>query len=104
MVSDVVFALTSRREGKLSVPGQRSILRAVMSAWTEFDGKYKGCRYWSQLAIGVMLQHTRAGKRGWKKRFCHEHVVPKECVMKMLRSIKEPSAEAVDAILALKKA
>ena len=94
MADDVSFALGAWKENRLSYAGQFSVLRAVMSAWTEFEGKILGCRYWTKLALGV-YQLDKPKKR----RLRHEHVLPKTCVMAMLRSLDNPTPDAVQPIL-----
>ncbi len=46
MVSDVVFVLNTP-DDQLSYAAKYSVLKQVTWAWTEYNGKYEGCEYWS---------------------------------------------------------
>lgn len=60
--------------------------------WTEFDGKYNGCRYWTKAALMARMIDKRAALK-------HEHVVPKKVVVDMLVRLPQPDAESVFAIM-----
>jgi hypothetical protein len=63
------------------------------SEWTEFDGKYLGCPYWSKRAIEHWNStNTRKGLR-------HEHAVPKILVARLLLKLQNTTEEAVGRLL-----
>jgi hypothetical protein len=59
---------------------QYELLDRLIWMWTEVDGKYDGCRYWSSGARAV-----RKALRGWKRQVCHDHVIPRSMLIPMLR-------------------
>lgn len=88
MVEDIVFVLTA----PLSYGAKFSVVNDVSWAWTEFDGKYKGCPLWTE---GAVLQYAADPK---SNRLRHEHAVPKKVVMEMLFDLGKPIQEAVRSI------
>lgn len=70
-----------------------AVLSEVMWVWTEFCGKYRGCRYWSKTAL-MVYQRDRN-----KAKLKHEHVVPKKVVIEMLFALDQPTPENVRSIL-----
>jgi hypothetical protein len=70
-----------------------AVLKEVMWVWTEFDGKFRGCIYWSQAAI------RRFRHDGHVKNLRHEHIVPKKVVMDRLFRLKKPTTKRVWRIL-----
>ncbi|TFJ91700.1 hypothetical protein [Lentibacillus salicampi] len=52
------------------------LLDHYMWAWTEFDGKYKGCKWWSEKAYE---QYTTR-KENKTKGLIHDHVVPRDVI------------------------
>jgi hypothetical protein len=75
-----------------------------MSMWTEFDGKIRHCPYWTlaareelmafyQRQISALARNEAVDARAGKPRFVHEHVVPKNVLVRMIRSIS-PATEA----------
>lgn len=76
--SDVAEVLNSQT---LHYGTQQAVLNEVVWVWTEFDGKYKGCKYWSEAAW--LHQHD-------EKLLVHEHAVPKSLVIKLLRELPKP--------------
>jgi hypothetical protein len=85
MASDISIALRS----DLTHGGKFDVLNNVMWAWTEYDGKYLGCPYWTRSAIDV---YRRAHNF---KDLRHEHVVPKKCLMAMLFNLPDPTSGIV---------
>ena len=86
LCDDVAFVLSA----PLQWGTQFAVLADVVWVWSEFNGKYKGCRYWSRSA----LQHTAEIKI-----LVHEHVVPKTTIISLLADLKDPTASAVRHIL-----
>lgn len=79
----------------LSSPGlnwgtKYAVLAEAIWAWSEFDGKTDGCRYWSQKA-------RHAKKSGGK--LIHEHVVPTSVIIEKLRKLRSPSPASVGRVL-----
>ncbi len=88
IAEDVAFVLKS----PLSYGTKFAVLKDACWVWTEFDGKYEGCRYWTKMA---ML--ARAADK--KAKLIHEHVVPKKVVINILMDLREPTSEEVYSIL-----
>jgi hypothetical protein len=85
IVNDVALVLSS----PLTYGTKFAVVNEVTWVWTEFDGKYKGCKYWTPMAV---LQH-RADRSA--KRLRHEHIVPKKVVIDMLMKLDPPTPVAV---------
>ena len=88
MASDAAFVLQS----PLAYGTKVAVLTDIFWHWTEFTGKYHGCRYWSEAA------HARRHRRDVKG-LRHEHIVPKKVLLKMLFDLATPSTSAVRAVL-----
>ena len=67
------LALVLRSE--LSYGTKFAVLSEITWVWTEFHGKYDGCKYWSKEALKV--KNSRA-------ELIHEHVVPKKVLIEQL--------------------
>jgi hypothetical protein len=86
IVQDVTFVLNA----PLKNGTKWAVLRDIAWVWTEFQGKYKGCRHWTKMA---RLKQSDA-----KARLRHEHVVPRTIVINMLLELNSPSREQVHEI------
>ncbi len=67
-----------------------AVLAEITWVWSEFDGKYSGCQYWSPAAW--KLRNSGA-------KLVHEHLVPKSVIIDRLMSLKKPSRSSVKKIL-----
>ncbi len=67
-----------------------AVLDDVLWTWSEFDGKYDGCRYWSPAALRF---------KNYEKKLIHEHAVPKSEIIKIIIKRQHRSAAAVNRIL-----
>jgi len=85
MAKDVLAALNA----PMSYRAKEVVLSDVFSAWTEFEGKYKGCSYWSEGAWQLRYECN------WKKNVRHEHGIPKKVLKKQLLSLENPTEEKV---------
>ena len=67
ILKDLAFVLNA----DLSYGTKFAVLAEVAWVWSEYDGKYNGCRYWSNKAL-----------RGAEniKNLIHEHAVPKKII------------------------
>ena len=66
-----------------------AILAEVMWVWSEFDGKYSGCRFWSIAARQCQgIKDLR-----------HEHIVPKRYIIQSLKALMDPTPEDVYSIM-----
>ncbi|UOR12820.1 hypothetical protein [Halobacillus amylolyticus] len=52
------------------------LLDHFMWTWTEFDGKYRGCKWWSEKAY----EQYATGKEKRTKGLIHDHVVPRDVI------------------------
>lgn len=84
---DVAFVL---RTSKLHKGTKYAVVDQALWVWTEFDGKYKGCKYWSEKAVAA-----GSGRR----RLIHEHLVPRKLVRDKLFRLRKPTQAAVHRIL-----
>ena len=89
MCVDVYNVLIS----ELHCATKHAVFADVIWKWSLFDGKYKGCKYWSKDAYAA---YKVSGD--WRG-FIHEHVVPKKLIIEHLMSHKNPSQESVKHIL-----
>ena len=78
------------RSRKLHLGTKHAVLDQVLWVWSEFDGKHKGCKFWSVAARASGLS---------SKGLVHEHLVPRKVVRKKLFSLQDPSPEQVHRIL-----
>ena len=67
-----------------------AVLAEVVWVWSEFNGKYVGCKYWSLAAWKV-----RESDQKW----IHEHVVPKSVIIERLMALSAPTFQAVNDVL-----
>jgi hypothetical protein len=67
-----------------------AVLAETTWVWSEFDGKYCGCRYWSLAAWKL---------RDSGEKFIHEHLVPKKVIIDLLMGVKKPSRSSVRKVL-----
>ena len=72
----------------LSYGTKYAVVSEITWVWSEFDGKLKGCRYWSERALAASGEPL-----------IHEHVVPKSVIISKLFELSEPSQDAVEHAL-----
>jgi hypothetical protein len=77
-------------EAPLQYGTKYAVLSEATWVWTEFDGKYAGCRHWSKAAWELGDQ---------TKRLTHEHVIPKNMIIERLLHLPKPSANSVHQLL-----
>src|ERR1035437_10067596 len=92
LVRDMTYVL---KAASLSYGTKYAVLEDASWTWTEFDGKYHGCAYWTEKAHAQRLQ---VSKSEMSKYFRHEHAVPKAVAAKMLLDLKLPTEEQVKEI------
>jgi hypothetical protein len=85
LCSDIAFVLNS----SLHYGTKYAVLSEAAWVWTEFQGKYEGCEYWSKAALKF---------RGDPKRLVHEHVIPKKIVIKRLLKLSSPTAATASSV------
>jgi len=95
MADDVALALKS----SLSRRAQVAVLNNVCWEWTEYDGKYEGCRWWTRDAIDAFNSKFDKPKRIRVKSLRHEHVVPRRVVIELLFGLPTQAPEAVLEVL-----
>jgi hypothetical protein len=82
---DVAYVLTA----PLSVGTKTAVLNDAIWTWSEFDGKFEGCKFWSSNALCF---------RGNRKLLVHEHLVPRKVLIDWLLELSAPSIEVVSDI------
>ena len=88
IAKDLAFILTAR----VSYGTRFAVLKDAMWVWTEFNGKYEGCAFWTPLAMAkYAMNRKQKGKKIAGLR--HEHIVPKRVVMEMLEELNPPTPE-----------
>jgi hypothetical protein len=83
------------KDPSLSYGTKYAVLENAAWTWTEFNGKYHGCAYWTERAYA---ERPLVSKKEVSKHFRHEHAVPKGAVAKMLLDLKSPTEEQVKKI------
>lgn len=58
-----------------------AVLHEVTWVWTEFDGKYAGCPYWSEKALEIYKDRKSIPGFACDKWFRHDHAVPRKIVL-----------------------
>lgn len=82
LCADIAFVLNS----SLHYGTKYAVFDNAMWVWTEFEGKYKGCEYWSVAAQGF---------REDQRMLVHEHAVPKKLLIDLLLSLSSPTPDSV---------
>ena len=88
IAEDVAFILNA----PVTYGTKFAVLHEACWVWTEFDGKYKGCRYWTKAAILARAVDKKAKLK-------HEHIVPKKVVINALLELPDKNADSVYAIM-----
>lgn len=78
ILEDIAFVLAC---GNLRFGTKFAVVDQIIWVWSEFDGKHKGCRYWSEKAIA-----TGSKREG----LVHEHVVPRKIIRAKLFALRSP--------------
>lgn len=91
MISDAVLVLSS----DLSYAARHSVLAEIFWHWTEFDGKYNGCRFWTPNAIAELKSNPLPES----KKYRHEHVVPKRVLIQLIFGLPSPTASHIEGLL-----
>ncbi len=86
LCDDIAFTLNS----SLHYGTKYAVLSEATWVWTEFEGKYDGCQYWSKAALEF---------RGNPKMLVHEHVMPKKLVIELLLKMSSPTTSSVYQLL-----
>jgi hypothetical protein len=91
LCNDIAFVLNSN----LHYGSKYAILSDATWVWTEFEGKYVGCEYWSEAAWNI---RSRLKER--PNPLVHEHVIPKGIVIKRLLELPDKTADSVNELMA----
>lgn len=109
IASDIAFVLGMPLHSRTKYV----VLKNAASAWTQFDGKISGCRYWSvpakllfantlkrqydalQTALASPLNPKADLKTLRKFKCVHEHVVPKDVFCRILMALENPTVDTV---------
>lgn len=79
---DLAYVLNS----SLSYGTKFAVLSEITWVWTEFHGKYSGCKYWSEEALKIKNSQAQ---------LIHEHVVPKKVLIGYLMEKTKLSAQEI---------
>lgn len=85
----------------LSYGTKYAVLHEITWIWTEFNGKYLGCKYWSQAALECYNDYkNKQGVIPYGKLFTHDHSIPRKIILDwFLKNTKELSKEDIMKIL-----
>ena len=77
-------------DSRLTYCAKFAVIDQAIWIWSEFDGKYEGCKLWSAKAM-----------RGWKidRPLIHEHPVPRKEIRARLFSLRKATAASVRRVL-----
>lgn len=74
MISDSMFIINA----PIKYGTKFAVLDDICWKWTEFNGKYKGCQYWSKQALKELENLNKNNKKfKYGDYFRHEHIVPR---------------------------
>lgn len=80
---------------------------AYNASWelTEFNGKYKGCKYWTKEALDLYKDENQLkSDSALQKHLVHEHVIPKkfliDYIMRCYKTNSKPDKKYFDLIIA----
>lgn len=84
MISSILTLYKSHIDNSLPLANLLIILNHIMWAWTEYNGKYKGCTWWSEKAYEQFLDTSSY------KGLRHDHIVPrKELKEEIIKIVEE---------------
>jgi hypothetical protein len=86
LCSDIAFVLNS----SLHYGTKYAVLSEATWVWTEFEGKYEGCKHWSKAAWEI---------RGQQNMLVHEHIIPKSIVIQRLLELPTATTSSVNQLL-----
>lgn len=93
---DSVFILNS----PITKGAKYMALNDVCWQWTEFEGKYEGCRYWSEEAIKLLKNLKNDNEKfKYSDYFRHEHIVPRKGLIEKIFNIKNINEEILEKVL-----
>jgi hypothetical protein len=87
IANDLAFILNAKN---LHRGTQQAVIDNILWVWSEFDGKYKGCKYWSAKALSSVNK---------PKKLIHEHLVPRKMLREMIFDLNNPSSDELYKIL-----
>lgn len=76
----------------LSYGTKMAVLNDILWVWSEFDGKIKGCKYWSVEAKKLYDQDNKA-------KLIHEHLVPRDVLRQLIITSEDKSPEFLYSLL-----
>ncbi|MWJ26727.1 hypothetical protein GPM19_00645 [Halomonas sp. ZH2S] len=74
----------------LSYGTKFAVVSEITWVWSEFDGKHKGCKYWSSKALQSGLPY---------RELVHEHIVPKKILINSIINDIENSPQKIYGFL-----
>lgn len=92
LADDVYYVLNS---DSLSIGAKHAVIFETTWLWTEADGKYTGCKYWSEKAV----THLHESEKVKSKILRHDHVIPRNYILKRLLYGDPMSKQEIHAFL-----
>lgn len=84
MVKTIITLHRLHEESLIPAATSYIFLDHILWAWTEFEGKYEGCLWWSDAAYSLYKSRVGLPKSKREAGLTHEHVVPKEVIRKSI--------------------
>lgn len=78
MIKSITKVYYLYTDSELPLANVHILLDHFLWAWTEFEGKYKGCNWWSEKAYEEYIKRKENKTKG----FIHDHVVPRDVIRK----------------------
>ena len=85
LITDITFVLNSN----LHFGTKTAVLTDATWVWSEYEGKYKGCGFWSEAAA----------RCGDTKLLRHDHAVPRKLLLDWLLNLRSPTQDSIQALL-----
>lgn len=88
MAKDLTIILNT----PVSIETKNAIIKNITSSWTQYDGKYVGCRYWSKNAL---VEYETKGRHF----LVHDYTTPIKVIRKLIHELKAPTEKSVFKLL-----
>ncbi|NRY64160.1 hypothetical protein [Clostridium beijerinckii] len=96
MICDSIFII----KAPLTYATKYAMIDNICWSWTEYNGKYKGCEYWSEGALKLLNELKKDNEKiDYQKHFRHEHIVPRKILIDKILSLTNLNEEIYKNIL-----